>query len=463
MAVALRRVPQLERAVSDIQSHFDTFLDEISLGQTQVDRIVSASNTLRNFLTEHYGLSDADVFLQGSYANGTAVKPVEGGDYDVDIVCVSASADDTAPGAIQDLYDALDSNGRYSGKLTSKQPCVRIQYADDAIGSFHVDVVPARIGQSDGPLDAPRKATGWHATAPNEYTSWCERQGVHFRQIVQMLKRWRDEHQGVRSAIKSIVLQVLIAEHMPQIAVNDADWIAQTILNMNDALQPLNSPPEVWNPVLPSENLAARWTNEAFTDFKRELAEAADLITKATETDDLVEQVEHWQDLFGEDFPDVDKDLFHVELADTSHAQSPETKGWYELLDSRYSVSLRACSQLGKRAKRVPYPNDGGLLFKGRNLVFKATASGPTDFSVWWRVTNTGEPARKESSLRGDFFRAKARNQRKPSPDPTENWESTAYTGTHLVEVFLVVGQRVVARSEPFKVNIYNSIFQWRR
>lgn len=61
--------------MSDIQSHFDTFLDEISLGQTQVDRIESASNTLRNFLTEHYGLSDADVFLQGSYANGTAVKP----------------------------------------------------------------------------------------------------------------------------------------------------------------------------------------------------------------------------------------------------------------------------------------------------------------------------------------------------------------------------------------------------
>jgi hypothetical protein len=95
-----------------------------------------------------------------------------------------------------------------------------------------------------------------------------------------MLKRWRDEHQGVRSAIKSIVLQVLIAEYMPSVAINDAERVAQTVLNMRDALQLLDSPPKVWNPVLPTENLGARWTTEAFADFKRELTEAADLVTK---------------------------------------------------------------------------------------------------------------------------------------------------------------------------------------
>ncbi|SHV15115.1 Uncharacterised protein [Mycobacteroides abscessus subsp. abscessus] len=450
--------------MTNIQSYFTAFVDKISLGQTQVGRIESASNTLGDFLKAQYGLSDAEVFLQGSYANGTAVKPIEGGEYDVDIICVSASQQGSAAGAIQDLYDVLDSNGRYAGKLTQKQPCVRIQYADDAIGSFHVDVVPARASTSaESPLDAPRKSSGWHPTAPNEYTSWCEQQGVHFRQTVQMLKRWRDEHQGVRSAIKSIVLQVLIATHLPQFANNDAERVSQTIVNMNDALQSLDSPPEVWNPVLPSENLASRWTKEAFVDFKHELAEAADLVTKATDAEDLVEQVEYWQDLFGEEFPSVDKDdLYHVELADASHAESPGTRGWYELLDARYHVTVRAWSQLGKRGKRISYPNDGSLLFKGRNIVFKATPTGPTDYSVWWRITNTGEHARRESSLRGNFIRAKQRNG-KQSHDPTENWESTSYTGTHLVEVFLVVGTRIVARSAPFKVNIHNPLFRWRR
>lgn len=449
--------------MNGIQSHFDVFLDNISLTQTQVDRIESASNTLTDFLKSHYVLGDYEVFLQGSYPNGTAVKPIEGGEYDVDIVCVCASSEDSAANAIQDLYDALDANGRYSGKLTSKQPCVRIQYADDTIGSFHVDVVPARAGQEDAPFDVPRKSSGWHPTAPNEYTSWCEQQGVHFRRTVRMLKRWRDEHQGVRNAIKSIVLQVLIAEHSPAFADNDSERIFQTIVNMNEALQPLGSPPAVTNPVLPSENLAARWSKEAFADFKRELSEAADLVAKATKTDDLVEQVEYWQDLFGEDFPSVEKQVrYHVELADASHAESPETKGWYEQLDPRYQVTIQAWSQLGKRRQRSSYRNDGPLLFKGRNLIFKASPSGPTDYSIWWRVTNTGEHARKESSLRGNFIRAK-RSDGKPSDDPTENWENAAYTGTHLVEVFLVVGSRIVARSTPFKVNVYNAPFPWRR
>jgi predicted nucleotidyltransferase len=450
--------------MSTIQDHFNAFLDEISLGDTQVERIESASNTLIGFLRDHYGLNEDEVFIQGSYANGTAVKPIEGGEYDVDIICVCASPNDVAKDAIDDLFKTLDSNGRYSGKLTSKEPCVRIQYADDKIGGFHVDVVPARAGQSDGPLDAPRKSSGWHATAPNEYTSWCEQQGPQFRQTVQMLKRWRDEHQDVRGAIKSIVLQVLIATYMPSVAGNHAERVAQTILAMNQDLQPLQSPPEVLNPVLPSENLAKRWSSEAFANFKRELGEAAELVTKATGADELIEQVEHWQDLFGEDFPSVaNEDEYHVELSDVSHAERPDSKGWYEALDQRYKVSIRAWSQLGKRSKRVPYPSDGPLLYPGRNLVFKAEPSGPTQYSVWWRTTNTGDNARREGTLRGEFVQAHARSRKKLSDDPTENWEFTAYTGTHLVEVFLVVGNRVVARSAPFKVNIYNPLVRWRR
>jgi hypothetical protein len=102
-------------------------------------------------------------------------------------------------------------------------------------------------------------------------------------------------------------------------------------------------------------------------------------------------------------------------------------------------------------------------LYPGRNLVFKADPSGPTQHSVWWRTTNTGDNARREGTLRGEFVQAHGRGRKKLSEDPTENWEFTAYTGTHLVEVFLVVGNRVVAKSAPFKVNIYNPLVRWRR
>jgi hypothetical protein len=175
----------------------------------------------------------------------------------------------------------------------------------------------------------------------------------------------------------------------------------------------------------------------------------------------LVEAVETWRDLLGDDFPAVPKDVFPVQLADASHAKGPASRGWVERLDSRYQVSIRAWSRRGRRGRRIGYPNDGRLLFPGCFIEFKADRSGPTDTSVWWRVTNTGDHARVERSLRGDFIQAK-RIDDKPSPDPELHCERTAYTGTHIVEVFLVADTRVVARSEPFKVNIFNRLHPWR-
>jgi tRNA nucleotidyltransferase (CCA-adding enzyme) len=92
----------------EIQTYFGKFIEKISLGQRQVQRIESASTTLVTYLRGYYDLTNAQVFLQGSYANGTAVKPVDRGEYDVDIVCVSASEADTAVAALDDVYDALE-------------------------------------------------------------------------------------------------------------------------------------------------------------------------------------------------------------------------------------------------------------------------------------------------------------------------------------------------------------------
>ncbi|MET8776603.1 nucleotidyltransferase [Nocardia sp. NPDC004654] len=448
-----------------LRSYFAKFLDDISLKQRQVDRITSASNALIDFLQKAYSLSNEEIFLQGSYANGTAVKPVDGGEYDVDIVCVSVKHDESADEAINDLFDTLQDHGRYKDKLTPKKPCVRIQYADDDIGQFHVDVVPVRVSQTDkAPLDAPRAGDGWHPTAPNEYTNWCEQQGLEFRQTVQMLKRWRDEHQEVRGAIKSIVLQVLISQHLPADAVDDADRVAQTILGLHNELSSLESPPEVWNPVMDIgvENLAKRWSKESFANFKTELGEAAGLVNVAANADTLVEKVDAWKELFGDAFPSVDKGVFNVQLADTSHAQSPEAKGWLEMLDSRYEVTLEAWSQRGNKGRSMRYPSDGGLLFSGRFIRFKATRTGPTTSSVWWRITNTGKHARSSTKgLRGEFIRGKKLSGG-VSDDPTVNWERTSYTGSHLVEVFLVVNSRIVAKSTAFKVNIFNPQNIWQ-
>ncbi len=442
----------------DIQAYFDNYLGAISLGKRQVRRIESASSTLMLYLQDRYQLTHSDVFLQGSYANGTAVKPVQGGEYDVDIVCVSADQADSATSALADMYKLLDDTGRYHGRLELKKPCVRIQYADDEIGKFHVDVVPVRVDQTHdiAPLDAPRRQSGWHPTAPNEYTEWCARQGPQFIRTVKMLKRWRDEHQGVRQAIKSIVLQVLVARHMPSRLMSDGECIYQVLHGIHQDLEPLAGPPAVLNPVLPDENLTKRWELDHFRNFQKELAEAVELAQEAIEASTLVEACEHWRELFGDSFPAVAPEgSFAVRLGDTSHAEPPEKRGWYESLDARYGVTLDAWEYRGKNDKNSPYCSGGQVLFAGKQLRFRANVHGPTAVDIWWRVTNTGNHASESDALRGAFFKAKRRGiAGRPSKDPAENWESTAYTGVHLVEVFLLVGERIVARSTPFRVNI---------
>lgn len=446
---------------SAMQQYFDGFLDNIVLRQSQVDRIESASGTLQKYLRSYFDLTIEDVFLQGSYANGTAVRPIAGGEYDVDVVCVSASATQSADSALDELFAALDDNGNYSGKLVAKKPCIRIEYADDDIGKFHVDVVPVRLSSDAvAPLDAPRRGNGWHCTAPQEYTQWCADQGEDFRRTVQMLKRWRDEQQDVRNAIKSIVLQVLISDALAWDCAADDERILRTLENLQATLAANDAPPVVSNPVLPSENLAARWTATSYADFKRELAEAVTLARRAYQADDAVESAETWRELFGEAFPLPKSSAYGVQLADTSHALHPSVRGWYIALDPRYRVRVTAEEQRGRRGKLTTYPNDGPLLFAGKNLRFQAHVTAPSPVELWWRITNTGSHARTAEGLRGDFVRARKLNGQ-ASPRQDENWERTAYTGTHLVEVFALSGARVVALSEPFRVNIYKKGRSW--
>jgi hypothetical protein len=69
-------------------------------------------------------------------------------------------------------------------------------------------------------------------------------------------------------------------------------------------------------------------------------------------------------------------------------------------------------------------------------------------------VANTGGHARAEAGLRGEIIKGRDTKGR-PLADQTENWESTRYTGSHLVRALLVRNNQLVAEGEWFRVNIY--------
>jgi len=291
---------------------FDTFYDAISLGVKPTGKIESASHGLREHLVSVYGLAEDVIFFQGSYPNGTAVAPEDrdNGEYDVDLVAVCAAANASANATLDDLEEKLAENATYRRLIrregSRKKPCVRLRYADDEVGGFHVDVVPARASASDdpdAPLEVPRRDEGWHDTAPREYSEWCRERGERFARTVMMLKRWRDVHQSARQSVKSIVLQVLADEGLGSHS-SDGEALVETLSSMRSALAPYpDRAPTVSNPVMPAENLAARWEDADYQAFLRELDEALMLARRALESSGREESHKLWRQLLGGDFP----------------------------------------------------------------------------------------------------------------------------------------------------------------
>lgn len=300
-----------------LEEAFTEFFGTIRLPRLSDERVQRAFTVLHAFLTAKYGLAAHEVFIQGSYANGTAIKPADPkGEYDIDIVVAGETGDESPEQAISHLRRLLGADGRFGDRLEPDKPgrpCVRLRYADDHGGGFHIDVVPARqvvplreawafpYPVDSAPLDVPmRGREGWRGTAPREYTQWCEDRGRRVRRTVRELKRWRDEH---AAPIASILLQVLVGTHHPAGDMADGQAILRTLLAMQATVAASNEIPVINSPVLLSENLADRWTQKDYESFKQTLAGAVEIAERAVNATDVRETHEAWQELLGDDFP----------------------------------------------------------------------------------------------------------------------------------------------------------------
>lgn len=291
---------------------FTIFHDRVALSPSTEAKVTKSADALRAYLAGHFDVPVVRVFVQGSFANGTAVEPEDAdvGEYDVDIVCDGVAADVSATDALDEIEATLAAHGSYAkllkGEESRKKPCVRLFYAPDDVGAFHIDVVPARRSSSDdphAPLEVPRRGEGWHDTAPTEYTQWCVQQGERFARTVRMLKRWREINQDARKHIKSIVLQVLAATNLDGSA-SDAEALTYTLEAIRTKLATSDKPPVVSNPVMPRENLAALWTQSDYTDFRKTLDEAVEIAGQALNSTDEAEAHRLWRQLLGSDFPE---------------------------------------------------------------------------------------------------------------------------------------------------------------
>lgn len=252
---------------------------------------------------------DPVIYPQGSFALGTAVRPLGDDDYDVDAVCLLQM--DKAKTTQQTLKAMVGRrlkhpNSRYKDMLDPQdggRRCWTIKYSDAS--KFHLDVLPAIPDDYAWlvALGVPREwaehticitdretwdyAAEWPRSNPKGYVEWFkdrmrvrldEAKGVlamekradvqdiedfevrtPLQRLIQLLKRHRDlRYNGDDDKPVSIIITTLAGRAYNNEA-NLADAILNVVSAMRDNIECRNGVWWVPNPVNPHENFADKW------------------------------------------------------------------------------------------------------------------------------------------------------------------------------------------------------------
>ena len=253
------------------------------------------------------------IYPQGSFALGTAVKPLGDDEYDVDTVCLlQLTTNQITQKQLKDLVGARlkHPQSRYKDMIEPRnggRRCWTIRYADAS--KFHLDVLPA-IPDDYGwlvALGVPRELaetaicltdrktwndsySEWPRSNPKGYIAWFKdrmrlrlEEAKQFRameihaeveeiedfdvrtplqRLIQILKRHRDvRFNDDEDKPISIIITTLAAQ-----AYNNEDDLAEAMLDvvprMRDYIEKRDGAWWVPNPVNPEENFADKWTEK---------------------------------------------------------------------------------------------------------------------------------------------------------------------------------------------------------
>jgi hypothetical protein len=198
-----------------------TILDEIGedldLTESQFDRARQSYGAVGDWLSGSTDplLVSVLVYLQGSSALGTAVKPIGRREFDVDLICFCAGiAAGISPAALKAAVgNRLKEHSTYARILEEKKRCWRLNYA----GDFHLDLSPTIANPAcinQGELVPDKALKEWHPTNPRAYKKlFDERAALKPTFVGKFIAMQRDEAAvepfPVRGAAKGILRRIV--------------------------------------------------------------------------------------------------------------------------------------------------------------------------------------------------------------------------------------------------------------
>lgn len=454
---------------------------------------------------------EPSVYPQGSFAIGTATKPLTGDDYDLDAVIELAGPKDAWDPAVLKaaVGRELRASGVYGPMLEPEgRRCWTLRYSPGSSShGFHMDLLPSvpQHAQAEATAIAitnrlPNQVVEWRESDPKRYALWfrdrmqplTERRlradtiagiaavpffetRVPLQYVIQVLKRYRDvlfQHDPEDAPI-SIIITTLAAH-----AYRGEESIAETFLGvlarMSSCFERTGDRIVILNPVEPSENFADRWQGnprkqKAFLTWLDAAERLGDALASASraELDPLLKRV------LGESSTRTTLARFDARQAQARAAsiiRVPPTNASISGLVRRaggFVANLPRLLMEAAHRKQPPWPMalDGtelkirGRLVDARGALIGSLSSGEAvRVGAGLRFDAEPRPSGEDLFWQVTNTGAEARraNQLRGGferSDATKR-ETARYRGPHFVECFLVRDGVCVARSDAFSVPI---------
>ncbi len=161
----------------------------LELTATQYDTAKSRYEGVGTWLAEADNplLRALSIYLQGSTAIGTTVKPIGRNEHDVDLVAHMANLGALPPTTVKKaIGDRLRENGHYAPLLVEMPRCWRLDYANE----FHLDITPSIPNPectNGGELVPDKTLKEWKASNPKGYGALFQRR-ADLQPRMRMLK-----------------------------------------------------------------------------------------------------------------------------------------------------------------------------------------------------------------------------------------------------------------------------------
>lgn len=166
------------RRRSDLYQLLDQLCHEIELSDAQFEAAKENYEAVGAWLAgaEHDSLKKLEIYVHGSTALGTTVKPLGSDEHDVDLICrVPDFSALLPPSTLKAMIgDRLRQHAKYRAILEEKKRCWRLNYARE----FHLDIsptIPNPACLNNGELVPDRKLKIWKPTNPIGYRLQFER------------------------------------------------------------------------------------------------------------------------------------------------------------------------------------------------------------------------------------------------------------------------------------------------